>query len=413
MAELAITPARRKALEIVSAGLEAIDTKAVINSTVRLDSGFLTIKNEKINLKKFKRIFVIGFGKASATAAFAIEKIFGEKIFAGAVIDQSVFGLKRIHGYKGTHPRPSPKNLEASKSIIDLARGISADDLVIMIISGGGSSMLCWPEEELNQSSRLYDEFLKTGGNIEELNTIRKHLSLVKGGGLAKIFYPAKIIGLIFCDIPGGKSDKVASGPMYKDDSTIADAESILKKYGLKGFYLNETPKEDIYFKNVTNIPLVTNLIALNAMAEKGKELGLIPKIISSNVYESARETISKMRASAEDRSLILAGGEIQLAVKKTDGKGGRNQYIAIDAVGQIKDNDVFVSIASDGMDNSDAAGAIVDELTAKKARELGLDQEDYIERYDTYNFFLKTGGLIFTGPTGANVADLMLLLKE
>ncbi|MEK9185256.1 MAG: glycerate-2-kinase family protein, partial [Patescibacteria group bacterium] len=269
-AELAVSETRKKALQIVSAGLDAINTPEVIRSAVKMDGNFLSIRDEKIDLKKIRRIIVVGFGKAAAAAAYELEKIMGDRIFGGAVIDLTAFGLKRIRGFKGTHPKPSQANVDATEKIVELAEGISASDFVIVISSGGGSSLLCWPKEEFEQSAKLYDEFLHTGGNIEELNTIRKHVSQIKGGGLAKLFYPAKIIGLIFCDIPGGKCNKVASGPTFKDSSTIADAEKILKKYGLNGFYLNETPKEDLYFKNVLNVPLVTNETALNAMAEKG-----------------------------------------------------------------------------------------------------------------------------------------------
>ncbi len=412
-AELAVTEARRKALQIVSAGLDSIDTSKIIKSAINLDGDLLSIKGEKFDLKKFKRVIVVGFGKASSIAAYELEKILGNRIFDGVVIDLSVFGLKRIHGFKGTHPKPSRANVDASEKIAELAEGISDKDLVVVIVSGGGSSLLCWPNEELKQSSRLYDEFLHTGGNIEELNTIRKHISQIKGGGLAKLFYPARIIGLIFCDIPGGKCNKVASGPTFRDSSTIADAEKILKKYGLKGFYLNETPKEDIYFNNVLNIPIVTNETALSAMKEKGRELGFNPKIISTEVYGTAEEIIANLKKNSAGNDLVLAGGEIQLVIKDAGGKGGRNQYTALEAIEKITDGEVLVSFASDGMDNSDAAGAIADSLTVQKANKLGLNPKEYLNRYDTYNFFSKTGDLIITGPTGANVADLMLLLKD
>lgn len=411
-AELAVTSAREKALEIVSAGFDAIDTSEIIRSSVKIDGCFLNIKKEKLDLEKFRRVFVVGFGKASALAAYELEKILGDKIFDGVAIDLSIFGLKKIQGFKGTHPKPSPANIEATEKIIKLADGISDKDLVIVIVSGGGSSFLCWPKEEIEQSGKLYDEFLHAGGNIKELNTVRKHLSQVKGGGLAKIFYPAKIIGLIFCDIPGGNLADVASGPTFKDESTISDAENILKKYGLDGYYLNETPKEKIYFKNVLNIPLVTNRTALNGMVEKGRELGFKPKIMSDEIYGSAKETLSEMRNNIGDSNLVLAGGEIKLAVKGKTGKGGRNQYLALTAVGAIKDGEVFISFASDGMDNSDAAGAIADSMTIEKIKDKKLDAEKYLEEYNTYDFFKETGDLIFTGPTGSNVADLMLLLK-
>ena len=412
-AELAVTDQRKKALEIISAGFDAIDTAEVIKSAVKINGNFLHIKNEQIDLKKFRRVIVVGFGKVSATAAYELEKILGDRISDGVVIDLSVFGLKRIQGFKGSHPKPSLVNVTATGKIVELANGISDQDLVIAIVSGGGSSLLCWPKEELEQSARLYDEFLRTGGNIEELNTVRQHISQIKGGGLAKLFYPAKIIGLIFCDIPGGKCEQVASGPTFKDSTTIADAENILKKYSLKGYYLNETAKEDIYFKDVLNIPLVTNKIALDAMAKKGRELGFNPKIISDEVYGMAEEPLKAMSDCADEFNFVLAGGEIKLTVKKQGGQGGRNQYLALVASKTIKENNTFVSIASDGLDNSDSAGAIIDSSTRQKIKSAGIDIDKHLETYDTYSVLNNSGDLIFTGPTGANVADLMLLLKD
>ena len=412
--EIATTPARKMALALVSAGLDAIETKSIIDKSVSLTGDILRVKDMEINLAEYGQIFIVGFGKAATEAALALENILGDKITEGAVIGlfhQANF--KKIRGFVGTHPKPSEENVAASQAIVDLAQGITEKDLVIVVVSGGGSAMLCWPETEREQSQKLYDDFLSTGGNIQELNTVRKHISMVKGGGLAKLFYPAKIVGLIFCDIPGNKYFDVASGPTFKDTATVVEAQNVLDKYGLSGFTLNETEKDDKYFANVTNIPLVSNETALAAMAEKAKLLGFTTKIFSSEIYEPAEETIKKMIAClSEETDLVLAGGEIRLVIEKAVDKSGRNQFMALTALGLIKEKQLFISLASDGIDNADAAGAIADELTIKKYKELNLALEKYLVSHDTYNFFSSTSDLIFTGPTGANVADLMLLLK-
>lgn len=411
--ELASTASRKKALAIISAGLAAVATTNVLKRQIKLSGSTLTIKNHAVNLDDFKRIFLIGIGKAASEAALFLENILGDKITAGVVLDLKTERYDRLQSYVAHHPRPSSENIAASQKIVELASGISPSDLVIVIVSGGGSAMLCWPETECDDSIKLYDAFLKTGGNIRELNTVRKHISGLKGGGLAKLFYPARVLGLIFCDIAGNHYDEVASGPTYQDKTTLSDAENIIKKYRLPELKLNETPKEEKYFANITNIPLVSNETALKAMAEKAMELGLKPTVVSAAVANPVPATIAAFRETPLDYNAILGGGEISVAVKQSGGTGGRNLLLALEFAGSLKPGETFISLASDGLDNSDAAGAIVDGQTLTAAQKLGLDRRSYLEKMDPYDFFLKTGDLIFSGPTGANVADLMLLLRE
>lgn len=410
---LASTASRENALTIISAGLAAVATTDVLKRQVKLNGSTLTIKNHAVNLDDFKRMFLIGIGKAASEAALFLENILGERITAGVVLDLKTERYNRLQSYAAHHPRPSSENIAASKKIVELARNISPSDLVLMIVSGGGSAMMCWPETECDDSIKLYDAFLKTGGNIRELNTVRKHISGLKGGGLAKLFYPAKILGLIFCDIAGNHYDEVASGPTYQDKTTLSDAENVIKKYRLPELKLNETSKEEKYFANVTNIPLVSNETALKAMAEKAAELGLKPTIVSAAIADPATATIAAFRETPLNYNAILGGGEISVTVKQGGGTGGRNLILALEFASALKPGETFVSLASDGLDNSDTAGAIVDSQTIVNAQKLGLDYRVHLEKMDSYDFFLKTGDLIFSGPTGANVADLMLLLRE
>ena len=411
--ELATSEERKKALQIVEAGLSAVNTKEIVENKIKLEGNNLKINGHEFDLNEFKHIKVIGFGKASGEAAVGLEKILGDKIKDGAVIDIKATKCEFIKIYQGDHPRPSEKNLNAAKNIVEIAGDANENDLVIVIVSGGGSALLCWPEEECVQSTKLYDEFLGSGGTIKEMNIIRRHLSSLKGGGLAKILYPATVVGLVFCDIPGNFYSDVASGPTFKDKTTVEDAKEVLRKYDIvQEFKFIETPKEDKFFEKVINIPMTSNDDALSAMADESRKLGLEPLIISNHIYDFSEVVIKEFFEKIKDNSAILAGGEIRIKISSSGGKGGRNQYLSAKALNKIGDKEVFVSVASDGLDNSDSAGAIADQKTKEKIKELNIDAKDYIDRYDAYNLFEKTGDLIFTGPTGANVADLMLLLR-
>lgn len=429
--ELAITENRKMALQVIEAGIDAIDTKKAINNFVKLSGNFLHINLEKFDLSKFKNIKVVGFGKSSCESALALEEILGDKIKVGAVACINKTETKHIETFVGTHPRPSLQNNEAGKKIYEIVKDSKEDDLIIVLVSGGGSSLLCYGEDECTQSAKLYDSFLKTGKTISEMNTVRKHLSILKGGGLAKLAYPATVIGLIFSDVPGDVFLDVASGPTYKDETTVKDAQKIIDENNLGAFDLIETPKEDKYFKKVHNFVLVSNRTAVEAMKEEARDLGLVTKIVSYNLYDEVsmilrkivkiknKNTFSnrlKKWCTGNQNEIVLAAGEPSIVLKedKNIGKGGRNTQLSLLALKEFKDKgSVFISFASDGMDNSDAAGAVVDVETLRKAEEQNLSIDKYLENYDSYNFFLKTGDLIITGPTGANVSDLMLLLTK
>jgi len=410
--EIATSFDREVALKIIEAGLEVIDTQNIIESSLILKNDILKIKDQSFDLKNFKRIKIIGFGKVASSAAVVLEKILGDKISQGVVIDVTSVASERIKTFIGSHPEPSLENVSATQHILDLAKDVSKDDLILVIVSGGGSAMLCGSESEYLQGQKLYREFLKSGGTIYELNTIRKHISSLKGGGLAKLFYPAAIVSLIFCDISGSACHEVASGPTFKDRSNAKDAQDILDKYNISGIALNETPKEDMYFEKVSNILMVSNLTALDAMTRQAENLGFKAKILSAEIYDSAEEAVKKIMAFSESKTVVLAGGEISIKVKDHIGSGGRNQYLALSALSYIQGNQVFTSVASDGWDNSDAAGAIVDQTTRAKSERLNLNTAEYIKNCDSYNFFKNTGDLIFTGHIKSNVADLILLIN-
>jgi glycerate-2-kinase len=414
--ELATTQNRKMALEIMEAGYSAINTEKVMASSIHLAGNILSIKEKEFDLSKFKNIKVVGFGKSSCEAALALEMILGNKITGGVVIGLERIDMKYIETFAGTHPRPSEANIEAGRKIYELIKKSTEEDLIIVLASGGGSALLCYPENEYVQGAKLYDRFLKSGKTISEMNIIRKHLSLLKGGGLAKVAYPATVIGLIFSDVPGSDFASVASGCTYKDTTTMEDVKKIIGENNLGDFDLIETPKEDKYFEKVFNFVVVSNEIAINKMAEKAKEFDLETKIVSTELYDETNIALNKIFLAKKENAVILAAGEPKIRVEgEKIGKGGRNLHMSLQTIKNemLDENSVFISFASDGMDNSDVAGAIVDKNTIEKVKELDLKVDDYLERFDSYNFFQKTGDMIFTGPIGANVSDLMLLLTK
>jgi glycerate-2-kinase len=412
--ELARTTQRETAVDILSSGLSAIDTKKAVHSNISANEEKLSIDDHSVSLEGVSRIHIIGFGKAACEAAKALEEKLGNNIESGVAIDNKKKACRIIDTYTGDHPKPADANVEASQEIVALADSVKEDDLVLVAVSGGGSSLLCWPPKECQQSQILYDEFLESGGTISELNTVRKHLSKLKGGGLAKRLYPAQVIGLIFSDVPGGDLSDVASGPTFRDHSTIADAKEILDQYGIThDFDFYPSPEDKQYFENVTNLSLVTNQLALQAMLQTAEANGLSADILSSQLYGTPKSIIRKFRREAAPGQVLLGGGEVSLEVpKNTAGKGGRNQQLALSALRHIDQNELFIAAASDGRDNTEAAGAIVDHLTKQAARDKGLQIRRFLEAYNSFRFFAEVDDLIYTGPTGANVADLMIYIN-
>lgn len=410
---IANTENRKLALSIAEAGLDAINTEMVIKRSIILDGDNLSISGTNFDLSKFSKIKVVGFGKCSCEAAIALENILKEKINEGVVVGLTKKVCPHIRTFAGTHPRPSSVNIEPGKEIYEIVRDAKEDELVIAIVSGGGSALLCYPESECDQGERLYNTFLKAGNTISEINTVRKHISILKGGGLAQIAYPATVVGLIFSDVPGDRYEDVASGPTYKDNTTKEDVEKIITHYNLGEFTLNETPKEDKYFEKVHNFVLVSNKTALEAMSAKTTELGLKPKIISSELYDEVSQSLDFIFSNEEDGTVVLAAGEPKLIVTKSGGSGGRSMYMGLQAIHRIGEHSVFVPLASDGMDNSDGAGAIIDTQTRERVLGSDINIKSYIENFDAYNAFKKIGDMIVTGPTNANVSDVMILLKN
>ncbi|HMQ02032.1 MAG TPA: DUF4147 domain-containing protein, partial [Candidatus Doudnabacteria bacterium] len=272
----------------------------------------------------------------------------------------------------------------------------------------------------LDEERQITQALMDAGATILEMNTVRKHLSSVKGGGLAKYAYPATMINLIFSDIPGDDISMVASGPTVPDTTTIADAMAVMEKYQvldrcrMDQCGMRETPKELRYFRAVQNILFCSGAVALAAMKRQAHDLGLRVRVWSSAFSGEAKELARQMLADIKPGECVLAAGESVVTIStKEKGSGGRNQEMALAALLALPPHTVFAAINTDGRDNSDIAGAIVDENNLRKAEHLGLDLADFLRRHDEYNVLSDIHASIVTGITGSNVSDLVAIIRE
>ena len=397
--QLAKTKERKLALEMVDVGLAAIDTESVVKETIRLDGNHLYMGDEEYPLDDFKRVFVVGVGKCSLAAAGALEEIFGDKLTGGVIIDVRPGKLRKVRSLFGDHPLPTEKNVGATQEIIKLLADTTEEDLVIFIISGGGSTLLCQPENmTCLDEAEIIKELYRAGADIKKMNTVRKHLSTARGGYLAKYAYPAQIISLFFSDIPGDDLVYVASGPTLKDNTTVEDARKVVEEFqlgeriGLKEINFVETPKEDKYFENAKNILLVSNRIALAAMAEKAKSSGYSAEIVSATMTGESEDVglniIEKLHGE-EDRTVLLYGGET-VVTEYIPGKGGRLQELVLSAMRILREGELIVGVGSDGRDNTDFAGALCDSITKESADKFALVPGEYLRKNMSYYFFEK-----------------------
>lgn len=411
---LAATKLRKDFLSALEAGIARVHPERILRERIALGGDTLMVMGETLDLKQFKRIFVAAIGKVSSSTCKVLEDVLGNRITAGLCIDTKLEErLKIISQTVGTHPLPSKENAYFSSGIVSMIERATVDDLIILVVSGGGSALFCYPyDTECEQGEPLFWELTKKGATIQEINVVRKHLSLIKGGGLAKLAHPATVLSLIFSDVPGNDPSIIASGPTVRDTSTVRDAQAVLAKYGVAftGMF-TETPKEEEYFKKVRNVLVCTNEDALVKTQELLRSKGYDVQIHATDLQMEARETAKFLLSKAASGQVLLAGGEMSVKVKGK-GKGGRNTEMTLAALPERQEGEVVISCASDGIDNTDAAGAIADDETAKKMREQKLDPVSYLENNDSYHFFEKTGDLIKTGYTGVNVSDLMLVYK-
>jgi len=431
---------------ILHSALKAVDPLLIVQKTVSLIEGKMEVGRKKYVLSEYRKIFVIGLGKASQSMAMEIKQILNEHLDSGLVVTKqankniSDLLLPNIRTIIGDHPIPGKNSLYAVDELIQFTSKITKDDLVICLISGGGSALITKPVTgiPLKELQDLTVHLLKCGATIDEINTIRKHLEMIKGGGLAKILFPAQIITLVLSDVIGDSLSIIASGPTTSDTTSFNDAFKIIEKYHLKNKvsnnilnYLNqgingiapETVKAgDPILEKVHHEIIGNNQLASLAGKLKAEEEGFICKVINNKLKGNAiavgkmlgkfiRE-VRQNNQQLEKPVCLIAGGETTVFVKG-NGMGGRNQEVALACAIEIEglENVCMVALATDGEDGpTDAAGAIITGETIAKARLIGLNPEESLVNNDSYHFFEKIGCLIKTGSTGTNVNDLYFL---
>lgn len=432
--------ARQLAINALNAALGASDPNNIIKSKVKLEKNILTIDGFSLDLSDFRNVFVVGAGKASGAMAEALEAVLGSRIKDGAVnvpYDSPSCNVKRIKLEHASHPVPDLAGVKGTKHILDIVSQAEENDLVACLLSGGGSSLMPQPREgiPLRDKRRVTDALLKSGATINEINTVRKHISEVKGGWLAKRAFPATVVNLILSDVVGDPLDFIASGPTVPDSTRFDDAIEVLKRYhlwnsipatvkkvllaGKKGL-IPETPKKgDKAFEKVHNIVIGNSMTACQAAYNSLKAAGLNVLLLTSSLEGQARDVGTVFASVAQETvksgnpipkpAAVVAGGETTVTVVGK-GKGGRNQEIALGATSKIASLDgvVVASLSTDGIDGpTDAAGALVDGETLRRALDLGLSPKRFLAENNSYSFFSRLGDLVFTGLTGTNVNDV------
>lgn len=437
---------RRAILDrVFYAGLRAVDPGAAVWRHVRRMQHTLRVGYCAYDLEHIRRVVVVGAGKAAAPMARAIEGILGDRLTGGVVVVKYShrLPLEHIRIMEAGHPLPDENGLRAAEAVLQELEGCTEEDLVISLFSGGASALLPAPRPPigLGDKQATTQLLLECGATIREINTIRKHLSRMKGGGLAQAAHPATVVSLFLSDVVGDPLDVIASGPTVADPSTFGDCLDILERYSIAsripGRVLEilergrngeepETVKPDQpALRCVQNVLVGSNRAALFAARDEAASLGYKPLVLTSQLQGEAREVAGFVAAVAREilasdhpvhpPAFILAGGEPTVTVKG-HGKGGRAQELALAAAIAIDglDGISLLCAGTDGTDGpTDAAGAFADGSTCARARQLGLNPAEHLARNDSYPFFKALGDLFVSGPTRTNVMDLICMLVE
>jgi glycerate-2-kinase len=434
---------RDSADKILKSALKAVDPYNLVFEQIKRKENILSIQSEfDLDLNKFNNIYLLGIGKGVAPMARAVAKVLDNDLTSGDIIVKYGHGqaIDKINVYEAGHPIPDENTLKFTNIALSNIKNLTDKDLVFVLLTGGGSALF----EKLPDSVSLKDlqsinsALLESGATINEINCVRKHISYIKGGQLARLIYPANVVTLALSDVVGDNLSVIASGPTTPDETTFSDAIRIIKKYkleakipgsiaevlndGVRG-KIAETPKmSDAIFNSVTNIVIGSNIVALKAAKAKSETLGFNSLILTSmmqgevgelsKVLEAMIREIQNSNIPLQKPACLLVGGEPTLKVTGK-GKGGRNQELALQIlVKQIEKPYLFLSCGTDGTDGpTDAAGAIVTNSTMQKAGLLDLNPLQYLKNNDSYNFFSPLRDLIKTGPTRTNVMDIMIVL--
>jgi glycerate-2-kinase len=432
---------RGHALSIVEAGIDAVLPENIIRNTVKVEGDRLSVGDRTLDLSKYRHIFVAGGGKASSAMAGEMERLLDGRITEGIVIDRygTSAQTKIIKVLQAGHPLPDENSVCGMRAMHDMLSASGRGDLVVFLVSGGGSALMTCPAPgvTLEDLVRLTDLLLKSGATIAEINCVRKHTSQTGGGLILGWTDGAEVLSLIVSDVVGDEPGSIASGPTAPDDTTYADALSILEKYrltdqvppsiishikaGINGHAPETLKPGDRAFDHVTNIVIASNIMALETAAKKATALGYRAIILGSRIKGESREVglvhagiAGECRASGHPTAMpaaILSGGETTVTIHGS-GKGGRNQEFVLGFLRGIGPGMTVASVDTDGIDGAtDAAGAIADETTLKRATEMSLSADLALASNNSFDFFKKLRDLIYTGPTGTNVSDLRCVL--
>lgn len=439
---------QQAAREIFNAGLQAVDPCRALLGALRLHGDELRIAATRFDLRSFNRIIVVGAGKATARMALAIESLLYQRIEQGMVIVKTGHSvpLSIIETVEAGHPVPDAAGVAATARILELLRADDEKTLCICLLSGGASALLVAPAGHLTLQDKQATTrlLLKAGAAIHEMNTLRKHLSAVKGGRLAQAAHPASVLTLILSDVIGDSLEVIASGPTVADATSFADAWRVIEKFGLaqkipprvrahlqQGIAgeISETVKVGDACLHSTHNHIIANLeLALRAAQAQATRLDWNTRIVTQALHGEARKAARYLAQVVRDewaampeggRCCLLSGGETTVTVRGK-GRGGRNQEFALAFALAIAGMQgvTLLSAGTDGSDgDNDAAGALVDGATVSLARSVGLDAQRYLDDNDSYHFFqqlddkTRAGSHFKTGATGTNVMDMQIIL--
>jgi len=424
---------RKDVMEILESAISSVNPYNSVKS--KICGNKIIFDKKSVDISKYNNVYLVAFGKASIGMAQAVCD--SVRIKEGIVLtseSEKKVECENVYTFVGGHPIPNQNSVIGAEKIIEMVEKCEEHDLVIVLISGGGSALFAKPRISLEALQKTTDLLLKSGANINEINTIRKHLSYVKGGQLIK-YAKCKVVSLIISDIIGDPLEFIASGPTYPDSTIFNDAKKIFKKFSIwekipisvkeiitKGINheINETLKKDNpLFENVENYIVANNKMACSSAGKKAEALGYKVILLTTQLDGEAKE-IGKYLADKTsnystdfEKILFLSGGETTVTVRGS-GEGGRNQELVLSCIEEIKDKKIVcTSFATDGIDgNSNAAGAIADGFSFKRAAEKGVKPIKYINENDSYNFFKKLNDLLITDSTGTNVMDLQIIVK-
>jgi hydroxypyruvate reductase len=432
--ESAQSARHEQARRAIQAGIEAAQPRRVLGEAVEYHDETLRISGTEYSLEEFDQVLVLGGGNGAGQVAAALVEILGDRIDDGIVVTDNPAETSRVEMVEGTHPLPSEANVEGTSRLLELAAGTTENDLVLTVVTGGGSALLCAPTEELTleEYRTLTNRLIESGATIDEINAVRKHVSRIKGGQLARALAPARTVGIVFSDVVGNRLDVIASGPIAPDESTYQDAIEVLDRHdvqtpdsvdrilteGADGDR-PETPRPgDAVFDRVSHHIVADNRTALDATAETLQQAGYETAILSDRIEGEASDVggvhAQIALATAETGEpftppiALLSGGETTVTVRG-DGTGGPNQEFALRAAIDIAGSDVIAGVVdTDGIDGATAvAGALVDGSTVPDTRRA----EQALGDNDAFGYLDEQDVLLRSGPTGTNVNDLRLLL--